>query len=273
MAGRLFSRNVCSHYPRSFAAGTCVRLLDRLGSAAGMSLIEATTILMILFLLTAVLSPAIGDYIEDARHTRAKEDVEAIGGAIVRLQRDVGGCLKIAAATACTEANRVDILRSAGPDVTAADLGSTAVDFANDDITPNPINWDDDREANVGDTLENQLVLNTPNYDTPAETVPSGYTKSGPQVGLGWRGAYLSSPIGTDPWGKVYLSNVVFLAVATDSTDGDAEGDRRGGWSRDTIVLSAGPNGTFDTPFGGNANFGTALTGDDVLYVIRGDTR
>ena len=238
-----------------------------------MSLIEATIILMILFLLTAVLSPAIGDYVEDARQTKGKEDVEAIGTSIMRLQRDVGACLKFLATSPCDESNRVDILRSSGPDVDATDLGTSATDFVNDDITPNPINWDDDQAASVGDTMVNQFASNTSNYDTPAETTPTGFTRSGPQAGLGWRGAYMAPPIGTDPWGKVYLANIVFLVVATDSTDGDAEGDRRGGWSRDTFVVSAGPNGVFDTPFGGNVNFGITPAGDDLLYVVRGDTR
>jgi hypothetical protein len=239
-----------------------------------MSLIEATIILMILFLLTAVMSPAVGDYIEDARHTKGKEDVEAIGLSIVRLQRDVGTCLKILAANPCDESNRVDILRSSGPDVVAADLGTAAADFADPDVTPNPINWDDDQVANVGDTMESQFVLNTtPQYPTPADSAPTGYTLSGPQHGLGWRGAYMTAPIGTDPWGKVYLANTVFLVVASDSTDGTAEGDRRGGWSHDTFVISAGPNNSFDTPFGGNANHGTTVGGDDLIYIVRGDTR
>lgn len=239
----------------------------------GLSLVEATIILMTLFLLTAVLSPSVGDYIEEARNTKGREDVEAIGTSIVRLQRDVGPCIKIVAAGGCTEANRVDILRSDGPDVGAADLSPTAVDYADVDITPTPINWDEDQAAGVGDTLENQFVLNAPNYDTPNETVPTGYTRSGPQAGLGWRGAYMTSPIGTDPWGKAYLSNIVFLVVASDSTTGTAEGDTQGGWSRDTIVISAGPNGLFDTPFEGNNNRGTARSGDDLIYVVRGDSR
>ena len=239
-----------------------------------MSLIEATIILMILFLLTAVMSPAIGDYIEDARHTKGKEDVEAIGVTVNRLQRDVGACLKILATNPCDESNRVDILRSSGADVVVADLGTAATDFADADITPNPINWDDDRVANVGDTMENQFVLNTgPQYPTPADSTPTGYTKSGPQAGLGWRGAYMSAPIGTDPWGKVYLVNTAFLVVDTDATDDAGEGDRRGGWSRDTFVIAAGPNGAFDTPFGGNVNHGTTVGGDDLIYIIRGDSR
>ncbi len=124
-----------------------------LKNEAGMSLIEATIILMILFLLTAVLSPSIGDYIEDARHTKGKEDVEALGISIARLQRDIGSCIKVAAATGCTLLNRVEILRSNGPDVVGADLGTAALDFDSSGNLSGAINWDDDQAANVGDTF------------------------------------------------------------------------------------------------------------------------
>lgn len=268
------NRRIAPGVPGAPSAPRRDALAQRARAATGMSLVEATIILMIIFLLTAVLSPTIGDYVEDARQTKGKEDVEAIGTAITRLQRDIGACFKAIPVDGCTADNRIDILRSTGPDVVAADLGSSAVDFAHGDLFVSPINWDDDR-ANAGnmDTMENQFVSNAPNYDTPDETTPTGYTRSGPQAGLGWRGPYLSPPIGTDPWGKVYLANTAFLSVVSDATDGTAEGNRRGGWSRDTIVISAGPNGTYDTPFGGNANKGTSLVGDDLIYVVRGDTR
>jgi hypothetical protein len=161
----------------------------------------------------------------------------------------------------------------------AADLGSTATtDFTSTNNITAALNWDDDRTANVGDTLENQFVLNAPDYNTPAETNPTGYTVSGPLAGLGWRGAYMTSPIGTDPWGRVYLVNVVFLAVATDASDNTAEGGIRGGWSHDTFVISAGPNNFYDTSFGITDGttvgaYGTTRQGDDLIYIVRGDTR
>jgi hypothetical protein len=239
-----------------------------------MSLVEATIILMVLLLLTAVMSPAIGDYVEDARNTKGKEDVEALGTSINRLQRDVGACLKADATLACTLVNRIEILYSTGPNVVAADLNTvTAVDFVSAGNITADLNWDDDDAVGVGDTFESQFVLNTPAYNSPAQTTPTGYTQSGPLAGLGWRGAYLTSPLGADPWGKIYLANVVFLSVATNATAGTAEGNTRGGWSRDTIVISAGPNGIFDTPLGGNATYGTNRQGDDLIYVVRGDTR
>ena len=47
-------------------------------SERGMSLIEATIILMVLAILTSVLAPSVGDYVNDARQTKVKEDIEAL---------------------------------------------------------------------------------------------------------------------------------------------------------------------------------------------------
>lgn len=245
----------------------------KLQGHSGMSLVEATIILMTLSLLTAVLAPSVSDYINDAKQTKAQEDVTVAGTAILRVVRDTNlECLAIVAATGCTKANRVDILRSSGPDVLAAEV--LPADFVNADIqSAATFNWDEDQGAQ-GDTMENQFVLNTPNYDTPNESIPTGYTKSGPQAGLGWRGAYVNSPIGTDPWGKVYLANTVFLTVASDATGGTAEGNRSGGWSHDLFVISAGSNGIFETAIAiAGSNRGTTRVGDDLIYIVSGDTR
>jgi type II secretory pathway pseudopilin PulG len=240
----------------------------------GMSLVEVTIILMTLAILTAVAAPSIGDYVSEARQTKAKEDVEALGTGLVRMVRDIGGgCVRLSGAAGCTLANRVEILRSGGPDVVTADLASTATNYAAPaGSLVGATNWNDD-QGTRSDTFDNQLVLNNPDYDIPPETTPSGYTVSGPSVvGIGWRGAYMA-PIGTDPWGKPYLSNVVFFRVAADAPAGTGEGQQSGGWARDAIVISAGANGLFDTAYGGSANGGTERLSDDVIYVISGDTR
>lgn len=247
----------------------------KMNGERGMSLVEVTIILMVLAILTAVAAPSIGDYVSEARQTKAKEDVEALGTSVLRMVRDIGGnCVRLSGGAGCTLGNRAEILRSSGPDVLAADLAATATAYtaptAADIVATD--NWDDDQGAR-SDTFDNQLVTNTPNYNIPPETTPSGYTVGGPSVvGIGWRGAYIG-PIDTDPWGKPYLANVVFLRVASDATAGTAEGNKSGGWSRDAIVISAGANGLFDTPFGGSANGGTNRLSDDVVFVISGDTR
>ncbi len=67
-----------------------------------------------------------------------------------------------------------------------------------------------------------------------------------------------------------YLVNSIFLTVATDARPGIREGERNGGWSYDVFVISAGPNSVFETPF---AIDGAYPRGDDIIYVLSGDTR
>ena len=97
-------------------------------SERGMSLVEATIILMVLATLTAVISPSIADYNNDARQVKAKEDVEAIGTGVLRLLRDTGSrCIRKTGTTDCTKANRVDLLVSAGTTPRTISNGADAV--------------------------------------------------------------------------------------------------------------------------------------------------
>ena len=239
-------------------------------NARGLSLIEVTIMLLVLMLLTGVLAPSIMDFVKDAQWVKVKEDCEAIGVSVVRLTRDIGPCLKFNGTGRCTKANRVDILFSDGPDVTAADLTEDATTvFNGGGNIASALTWSADGDR--GDSMERQFTTNDAGYLSPA--VYGNYTAVGPLFGLGWRGAYLSAPIGPDPWGHRYLVNSVFLAIATDSTCGHCEGERSGGWSRDVFCISPGPNGLFETRFEGNVTFGTTRLGDDFTYVIQGDSR
>jgi type II secretory pathway pseudopilin PulG len=242
-----------------------------------MSLVEVTIILMVLAILTAVIAPSAGDYINDARAVKAKEDVEAIGTGLLRMLRDTGvpcATKDAASATPCSGANRRELLTSSDTvstneaTVTASAFGST---LANNQLS-NSLNWAGDATAEVDDTyrdtLDNQLVTNTlatSNY----KTLTFG---SRGVAGRGWRGGYLSGPIGLDPWGYAYQVSSAFLAVASDAATADvpAEGGGYTGWANDVIVISAGPNSIIATPFGGLA---TAAVGDDITYVVKGATR
>ena len=241
-----------------------------LKNARGLSLVEVTIMLLVLMLLTGVLAPSIMDFVKDAQWVKVKEDCEAIGISVVRLTRDIGPCLKFNGAGKCTKSNRVDILYSDGPDVTMADTvdAATTVFYSSGNIAA-PLNWHNDDTR--GDSMERQFVSNGANYLSPAQL--GTYTAVGPQFGLGWRGAYLSAPISQDPWGHKYLVNSVFLAIATDATCGGCEGERSGGWSRDTFCISSGPNGLYETAFEGNAAHGVSRKGDDFVFIIGGDTR
>jgi len=244
----------------------------RMTTERGLSLIEVTIMLLVLMLLTGVLAPSVMDYVKDAQWVKVKEDCEAIGLSVVRLTRDIGPCVKFNGTTPCTKDNRVDILYSDGPGVEGADLAGDAVtDFFSSDVAFGHMNWWKDEYH--GDSMEHQFVDNGsgPAYLTPADL--HTFSSVGPQFNLGWRGAYLSAPIGPDPWGRRYLVNTTFLAVAMDATPGTGEGQRSGGWSHDTFCISAGPNGLYETAYGGNASHGVTRQGDDFIYIISGDTR
>lgn len=231
----------------------------------GLSLVEVSIMLLVLMLLTGVLAPSINDFVNDAKWVKAKEDCEAIGITVARLVRDIGPCLKFNGAAACTKANRVDLLYSDGPDVTPSMLdGYASAPFSSSNAA-GALNWDAD--GTRGDSMVAQFAQNIPGYASPDGSA------GGLLFSLGWRGAYLSPSIGPDPWGRRYLVNTVFLAVASDASSGFGEGQRSGGWSRDVICLSAGPNGVYETAFGGTEAGGTASRGDDVVFVVSGGTR
>ena len=237
----------------------------------GMSLVEATVILMVLATLTAVIAPAAGTYLQDARNVKAAEDVEAIGSAIDRLLSDTGLlCLAMASSSCAKSSGRVELLVSGTavganePTVSAAALGSITTDTA----SATTLNWAGGT-SEVGDSfrdlMDDQFVTNAAGYTAVV------FTKGGgPRVGLGWRGSYLNGPIGMDPWGRMYQASTVFLSIASDAVDGTGAGALRGGWTNNVVVLSAGTNGNVETPFGG---VGTTSVGDDVTYVFQGSTR
>jgi len=248
----------------------------------GMSLVEATIILMVLATLTAAISPSIADYTNDARQTAAKEDVEAIGTGILRLLRDTGSrCLRKTGTTDCTKLNRVDLLVSSGSNPSATGSADAVIDADSWQDGGSAVNWLPDANApSAGqrDTVDQQLVTNA----TVAYATTTFSGGGGPKTRVGWRGAYLNGPIGGDPWGTIYQVNTIFLGVASDGADGGAvdhatEGLKQAGWSRNVLVLSAGSDRMVDTEFGGSAagagGVGVVAGGDDIIYVFRGSTR
>jgi type II secretory pathway pseudopilin PulG len=234
-----------------------------------MSLVEATIIVMVMALLTAVIAPSIGGYVADARGSAAKADVEEIASALSRMLTDTGESWFLvdgngAAATNVpvrTAAQRVDMLVSNG---TIPQLNATARSSGTD--------WDDAVNHAAIQSLDNYLILNM-----PSNTADNAYrdaadmsvtTQFDPDDGAtfnaehAWRGAYLSGPIGPDPWAERYAVNVEFLA-RTQGTVGS-------GSRMDVIVISAGANSRIDTPFEID---GQTPGADDIIAVVSGGTR
>jgi type II secretory pathway pseudopilin PulG len=261
----------------SHSTGGSLRVRAR--SARGLSLVEVSIILMVLSILTAVIAPSAAAYLETSKHTRAKEDVEAIASAVDQLLRDTGMlCLSLNGTSCANSATgRVELLVSGTVD---ADANGTFVDDNEPAVATTSfgatastasstnLNWAGgaNEVANARrDLMDRQFVTNLAGYAAP------GFTSGGgPKAGIGWRGAYLSGPIDLDPWGYVYQANTVFLAVASDAVDGTGAGEKRGGWTTDVVVISPGSNGVIQTAFGSSA---VAAVGDDVLAVIQGGTR
>jgi type II secretory pathway pseudopilin PulG len=241
------------------------------GNVAGMSLVEATIILAVLSVLTAMLAPSARTYVENARNVKAKHDVTAVGAAISQVLRDTGMlCLSLnGSSCANTATGRVELLVSGTavgtnePTVVATPLTVSA-----STASSTTLNWaggvNEVADARR-DLMDNQFVTNSAAYSSPSFT--SG---GGPRVGIGWRGPYLDGPIDVDPWGYAYQASTVFLATASDAADGTGSGQKRGGWNSDVVVISAGSNGVVQTAFGSS---NTTAVGDDVAYVVQGTTR
>ncbi len=250
---------------------------SKLRGQRGMSLVEATIILMVLSIVTAVLAPSINDYVNDARQVKAKEDVEAIGISIARLLKDTGYPFLVEDATVTAAnlfkmANRADLAVSTGniPVVQAGvDVGVAAAATA----LQGAVNWTDA----VGDgkvPLYNHLVSNAPGYPSPITALTSADPAAPGSLGrfgMGWRGAYLSGIIGPDPWGFRYVCSTVFLGAATDATA--TNGGASVGWRDDAVCLSAGQNNQIEVDFENGTLGATHFSGtqnDDIVYVISG---
>lgn len=199
----------------------------RLAAQTGLSLVEISIIICVMALLTGILAPAGYDLIAQARDVRVIKDGEAIRDALFALLNDTGRTM----------------LRVGGDRGIAVEMLVT--DAAAPDGSETDARWLQDADASGRvDLLERHLIWNE-----PAGHAGFAYRLPTTAGGLGWRGAYLRTGAGADPWGHRYAVNVKYL-----------------GGRYDVLVLSAGPNGLVETPFEArNLEFG----GDDMATLVR----
>ncbi|MEW5981488.1 MAG: hypothetical protein AB1806_03845 [Acidobacteriota bacterium] len=162
-----------------------------LTSVRGFTVGEMAAALSVAGLLAGAAAPALQDYIDEARHARARQDVRAIASAMSRLEGDVLGQSAKPNGWATYE-----LLVGAGEAPKAGGTGDGA--------------WlAIPGTANVG-LLDDQLVTNTAGYASrPARQV---------EWIRGWHGPYLEAGVGPDPWGHRYAINVQALAGGGSST-------------------------------------------------------
>ena len=192
-------------------------------SERGISLAEVTIMLMVMSVMSAVMTPVIGDYVNDARHVKAAGDVQVLAASFARFAFDAR-----TEQPSDREWSRYDVLVGQGPAPAVGTGGDAA--------------WTGEADEHRVGLLEEHLIRNMPGYLT---TCGQNVAFWAPR----WRGPYLASGIGPDPWGHRYAINV---------------------WSQThsgghLVVLSAGPNGLVETPF---AEAGVAPGGDDIVAVI-----
>jgi len=195
---------------------------------AGLSLVELVIVLGVMTTLTGVLAPAGLSLVAQARDLQVERDCASLRDAVIRLMVDAN---QTSIRLQQGHGPRVDLLVSAGsaPDSDTAD-GSRWLRTAD--------------SVGTVDLFEHYLVENT-----PAGNLANAWPTPTSLESGGWRGAYLPAVPAADPWGHRYAVNVRFLGTRSD-----------------VMVLSAGPNGTVETPYEGR---GLLPLGDDRAVLVR----
>lgn len=205
--------------------------LGRPGREEGMTLIEATVILMVTSLLMMAMAPVASRTLDTARLARAASDVDAIALAIDNFI-DEHTLFVPFTSTGASGGDVIEMLVGDG-DTPFSAIGATT--------------WDDPvaccgAEPDVA-FLEGHLVTNSSLGGVGSYSTGAG----------GWKGAYINAPLDSDPWGNRYAVNAEYLKSST---------------TNDVFVLSAGPDEEIDTAFALN---GARPGDDDLTSVIRRD--
>jgi type II secretory pathway pseudopilin PulG len=193
--------------------------------------VEAAVVLAVASILVALAAPATSRTLENARLARAQNDTDAIAAAIHNVVTEFSPNFVPFTSTGVTGGTTVQMLVSDGDTPREVEAGASS-------------SWTDDVGASpMVDFLERHLVTNAP--------IGGGsYTTAGANP---WRGAYISSPIDSDPWGNRYAANVLHLRTTT---------------TNDTFVLSVGPDEQVDSAFTVN---GARPGDDDIISIVRRD--
>jgi type II secretory pathway pseudopilin PulG len=198
-------------------------------------LIELTVVLAVLVTLALILTPSIANIISDSRSTRARSDCQTIAAAIVQFYRDTGFFPQWATALAGGPGP---------PDIRLQLL-----------VTPGRTPFEEQISQwtqGASDLMADQLLANAP-----------GYTMRSTTSQFGWNGPYLSSELGSDPWGNRYAVNIGLIDTSP-GVQTTAGRPKSAVW-----VLSAGPNGTIETPFVQSTIAATVPVGDDIGFRIQ----
>jgi prepilin-type N-terminal cleavage/methylation domain-containing protein len=198
----------------------------------GFTLIEMAVVLAIIALLAAILTPVVTSYVDQARTTRAHNDVKKIAQGILFFNRDTG---------VFPAYNTLTLARAgATPNIDCLVSGtSTTLDAAFLGAGP----W----TCSSTGLLTQYLNVNS-----------LGVTTANVAGVISYRGPYLDGLTGLDPWSNPYIVNSDNLAKTGANSVNYA------------FALSAGPDGVIDTTqdIARSTNF-TGGADDDIVSLIR----
>jgi hypothetical protein len=187
--------------------------------------------------------------LNQGRISRAQSDARVIGDAILDFYKDVGQW-------------PVQTDRDPEPEVDRL-VGNHALGGGNKGIgggdgeVKGARSWD---SFGTPSTLTAHLIHNAAGSIRPLYNLSER-----PHDEPGWNGPYLDT-VPLDPWGRPFVVNICF-----------AHAPKPGSWSANNeyhniLVLSAGKNGLFETPFD-PSRFAERPGGDDIGFVIRSASR
>jgi prepilin-type N-terminal cleavage/methylation domain-containing protein len=208
----------------------------------GFTLIEIVIAVAIVAIFAAALSPMVFRHLEDAKLTKAQNESEVIASAMLSYYKDTGGWPYTNADGPAGNA----IARVASSTVIATGAGAGAATGS--------VKWGTEGTVKqMGD----YLYFNNPDADSAVDGTGADQATDWPTTGRGaWRGPYVDQYDFSDPWGKAYVVNTHF-----------APGGAYAGSVRHKVfVLSAGPNGTWETAWDDATS--EEVLGDDIGSVV-----
>jgi prepilin-type N-terminal cleavage/methylation domain-containing protein len=211
-----------------------IRRLPKIRGQRGFTMLEMIVVLAVIAIMSAVLTPMVLNYVDDAKKSKVQSDVRSIANLIVTLTKDVQHFPMYFDGTKTTGDPDIELLQGPGADP-VADAGNS---FG--------VAW---LALSKKDDLANHLVLNKPGGTANTKK----YASSGRFF---WKGPYVEQ-ITEDPWGNRYLVNVK-NGNPNDAAPGKVI------W-----VLSAGPNGKIETDPSALTDSGPIPGGDDSAVRIR----
>jgi prepilin-type N-terminal cleavage/methylation domain-containing protein len=218
-------------------------MITRQPDRHGFTLIEIVVAVAIVAIFAAAISPMVFRHLEDAKIGRAAEETDTIATAVLSYYKDVGKWpYTHQNGPAGNSIDRVvsspNVATTSGPDAQ-----SNARRWGN---------WGDDKQ------LGDYLYFNNPDDDSRENGSSADQDgQDWPTAGKGaWKGPYIDSYHIDDPWGNAYVINTRYLPG----------GDYNGTVRHKVFVLSAGPNGTWETSF--NDGVAEEIWGDDIGAII-----